>query len=385
MFLPPVCDVDGPNDEPAQSDVNCFTRADNVADHLGVQWSWDDTDVWTGEGQTGDACALFDTTSDGYADYAICVRISNTPDGLDIFQLPSGESPLLYECSGKKTERCSKPISVLVDIGSTQCDVAYGPEGFPSQGDDGQDVVATCDIDLIAVPLASNTNLLNVCSFPSGEPNSNPFDCVVTPGAGFIRIEKVATPATTTAFDFTLSPASADGTTAYQIIGSGSSALIPVLPSGGPYSVTESIPTNWQLDDAACVPAGSSSFNNADAVSGIQVQTGLATVCTFQNSWHYTGPVTYTVVVTNHSLESVTLDSLTDDKFGDLDGKGDCSLPQALAASGQAGDSYSCSFTESLSGAAGDSHTNTVTASASDDEGNSDSDSDSATVTFTGP
>ncbi len=385
LFLPPVCDVDGPNDEPAQSDVNCFTRADNVEGHLGVWWSWDDTDEWTGKGQTGDACALFDTNGDGYADYALCVRISNTPDGSDIFQLPSEESPLLYECSGKKTERCSKPTSVLVEIGTTQCDVAYGPEGFPLEGDDGRDVEATCDIDLIATPLASNTNLLNVCSFPSGEPNSNPFDCVVTPGAGFIRIEKVATPATTTQFNFTLSPASADGTSAYQITGTGSSALIPVLPDDGPYSVTESIPTNWQLDNAACVPVGSSSFNNTDAVSGIQVQTGSTTVCTFENSWFFTGPVTYTVVVTNHSLEVVTLDLLLDDKFGDLNGRGDCATGQVLAASGQSGDSYSCSFTESLSGATGDSHTNIVTATASDDEGNSDSDADDATVTFTGP
>ena len=402
LFLPQVCDVDGPNDEPAQSDVNCFTRADNLAGHLGVQWSWDDTDVWTGEGQTGDACALFDTNGDGNADYAICVRISNTPDGSDIFQLPSEESPRLYECSDKKTERCSKPTSVLAEVGETHCAVDYGPEGFPLEGDDGQDVVATCDIDLIATPLASNTNLLNVCSFPSGEPNSNPFDCVVTPGAGFIRIEKVATPATTTQFDFTLSPASADGTSAYQITGSGSSALIPVIPDDGPYSVTESIPTNWQLDNAACVPAGSSSFNNTDAVSGIQVQTGITTVCTFENSQlppdisvsksaspnavpETGGEVTYTVVVTNHSLEAVTLDSLVDDKFGDLSGKGDCVVGQTLAAAGQSGDSYSCSFTESLSGAAGDSHTNTVTAAASDDEGNSASDDDDATVTFAGP
>ncbi len=157
LFLPPVCDVDGPNDEPAQSDVNCFTRADNVEGHLGVWWSWDDTDEWTGKGQTGDACALFDTNGDGNADYALCVRISNTPDGSDIFQLPSEESPLLYECSGKRTERCSKPVSVLAEIGTTQCDVAYGPEGFPLEGDDGRDVEATCDIDLLRLCVSNRS------------------------------------------------------------------------------------------------------------------------------------------------------------------------------------------------------------------------------------
>ena len=57
--------------------------------------------------------------------------------------------------------------------------------------------------------------------------------------------------------------------------------------------------------------------------------------------------VTFTVAVVNTSAESVTLDALVDDVFGDLDGVGDCSVPQTLAA---AGGSYECSFTEFLAG-----------------------------------
>src|SRR5512146_2234649 len=55
VFLPFLLDVQGPNDQPAQSDLNGFTRADNVAGKLGVAWTWDDINAWTGSGQTGDA------------------------------------------------------------------------------------------------------------------------------------------------------------------------------------------------------------------------------------------------------------------------------------------------------------------------------------------
>jgi uncharacterized repeat protein (TIGR01451 family) len=95
------------------------------------------------------------------------------------------------------------------------------------------------------------------------------------------------------------------------------------------------------------------------------------------------GNVTFTVDVINWSAEAVTLDSLIDDVFGDLHNQGDCSLPQPLAAAGDPGDSYTCSFTKWLSGEAHGSHTDTVTATASDNDGNTDTDNDSATVTFT--
>src|SRR5678815_1380976 len=61
VFLPFLLDVQGANDQPAQSDLNGFTRADNVSARLGVAWTWDDLNSWTGTGQTGDACVLFDT------------------------------------------------------------------------------------------------------------------------------------------------------------------------------------------------------------------------------------------------------------------------------------------------------------------------------------
>jgi fimbrial isopeptide formation D2 family protein/uncharacterized repeat protein (TIGR01451 family) len=88
------------------------------------------------------------------------------------------------------------------------------------------------------------------------------------------------------------------------------------------------------------------------------------------------GDVTYTIVVKNSGGIPVVLDSLIDDKFGDLNTKGSCTLPQNIAVA----QSYSCSFTETVSGEDGDVHTNTVTASAHDSDGYHRSDSASRDI-----
>ena len=64
----------------------------------------------------------------------------------------------------------------------------------------------------------ATATLLNVCSFPSQEPNSDPSDCVFVPDSGFIRIVKDATPNTTATFSFTL-----DGVSAFSTNGDGTS------------------------------------------------------------------------------------------------------------------------------------------------------------------
>ncbi len=92
------------------------------------------------------------------------------------------------------------------------------------------------------------------------------------------------------------------------------------------------------------------------------------------------GDVTFTFLVTNNATEDATLDSLIDSDFGDLNGQGDCSVPQPLAASGG---SYQCSILVNISGdASGPDHNNVVTATASDDDGNTTSDDDDETVVF---
>jgi LPXTG-site transpeptidase (sortase) family protein len=90
------------------------------------------------------------------------------------------------------------------------------------------------------------------------------------------------------------------------------------------------------------------------------------------------GDVTFTAEVQNNSPESVILDVLDDDVFGDLNGQGTCATGGTIAAGG----TYTCNFIGAVSGNAADTHVNTVSATISDDETNSASDSDDASVTI---
>ena len=92
------------------------------------------------------------------------------------------------------------------------------------------------------------------------------------------------------------------------------------------------------------------------------------------------GNATFAVSVKNTSaVDSVTISSLTDDIYGNLDGKGTCDVPQTLAP----GASYECSFTGAVSGSPGSTHKDVVTASGTDDDGGELSAKDDATVTIT--
>jgi len=91
------------------------------------------------------------------------------------------------------------------------------------------------------------------------------------------------------------------------------------------------------------------------------------------------GSVIFNLTVNNlSSVDTVTINSLTDTVFGDLDGVGDCSVPRIIAP----GNSYNCSFTADLEGEPGAPHMNVATASGVDDDGNPVSDNDGATVNF---
>ena len=70
-------------------------------------------------------------------------------------------------------------------------------------------------------------------------------------------------------------------------------------------------------------------------------------------------------VKNNSTVDAVTISSLSDDKFGILDGQGTCDVtpPWVIAP----GDSRSCSFSRAITGNANTSHTDTVTASGTDE------------------
>ena len=91
------------------------------------------------------------------------------------------------------------------------------------------------------------------------------------------------------------------------------------------------------------------------------------------------GDVLFTYTVTNLGVETFTLTSLMDDKFGNLNGQGSCSVPTEIAV----GDSESCTVTKFLGSGNLTPFTNIVTASGTDPEGNPATETATAGVTFT--
>src|SRR3990170_4625909 len=91
------------------------------------------------------------------------------------------------------------------------------------------------------------------------------------------------------------------------------------------------------------------------------------------------GDVTFTFLVENIGPEDVTLTSLSDTKFDDLDGKGTCATGGLIPIGG----SYSCTYTVFLSSDSLTAHTNVVTATAVDDENTPAQAQEGETVTFT--
>ena len=92
------------------------------------------------------------------------------------------------------------------------------------------------------------------------------------------------------------------------------------------------------------------------------------------------GSFKFDIQVINDSHEKVTLISLTDDIYGDLDGQGDCATGATLDADGG---TYTCSFGGSFIGDAGDKQTDIVTATVVDDDKDQKSGFDDATVSLT--
>ena len=94
------------------------------------------------------------------------------------------------------------------------------------------------------------------------------------------------------------------------------------------------------------------------------------------------GNVLFSFTITNLStVDSITIDSLSDTIYGDISGLGDCGSLIGVVLT--PGGSDSCSFEALVSGNAGDSETNVVTVNGTDDDGQPVMDSDDATVNVT--
>ena len=286
-----VVDDAGADDEPGQKDLSFLTidYAPVTPGTIDVSWGWDDT-VKSGA-NTSDACTLFDTDMDGDANYSLCI----TADGSPLTFL----SIRLYECTAdNRTDRCSGPTEITTFSSTGTASVVPGSDPFGTTGRAGNDcdadpacltddAVATATIDLADFGGAT-AKLLNICSYPSQEPNSDPSDCVITPDSGFLTIVKVADPDDTTQFTFNLGAGqqAQDGTTSWTIEGSGSQSFISFAPGTG-YDLNEVIPAGWNLTSASCeiqsaVPTATGT-PTATGVDDFAIQSGLETICTFNN------------------------------------------------------------------------------------------------------
>jgi hypothetical protein len=176
------CKVDtgGADDAVGQKDLSefCLTHAASCAGTI-VTWQWDDT-AWSGS-NTGDACALYDTDGDGLANAALCVTVSGQP------AVQASQSPRFYTCNDTKQFNCAG--ATLKTTTTTTCavnDLVVDPfaalkrksnrcagSSCLSKDTQAQCCVATSDLPATAA-------LIDVCSYPSQSPSSDPSECVKT-------------------------------------------------------------------------------------------------------------------------------------------------------------------------------------------------------------
>ncbi len=294
-----IVDQNGEDDLGGQKDLNSLTVDYGLpgATSLSVSWNWDDTA--TSGANTRDACSLFDTDGDGFANYAFCVTVNNNT---------TVSTPRLYLCTAdSRADRCGGPTEDTSFTSTGTTSVVANSDPFRTspthqQTNDCDDNPACNSADSVAVTTVqfadfgvATATLLNVCSFPSREPNADPSDCVIIQDSGFIRIVKNATPDTTATFSFTL-----DGTAAFTTDGDGTSQLLPVN-SATNHSVSETATTGWQLSSASCVKGSNGATTgtlSGTTISNIDPSPGEVVTCTFNNA-ESDGTLTLVKVVDN--------------------------------------------------------------------------------------
>src|SRR6185503_2817185 len=208
-------------------------------------------------------------------------------------------SHALYSCTDTSPTKCFGAASVATSSTST-ASVVLNADPFGSHpahtGNVCKDTLECLTDDTVAnVSLllsevgGASAALINVCSYPSGEPNSDPSECVTNPGNGFLKIVKVADVNDGTAFIFNLGSGqtSQNGTSSWTINGSGTTSNISFMPGTG-YDLSETIPTGWDLTSASCAvqtsPETSTGTATATGVDDFAIQAGLVTVCTFNDT-----------------------------------------------------------------------------------------------------
>src|SRR5438876_7439101 len=358
-----VLDQQGANDVPYQSDLTQMGRDDSDPSYYQIFWSWDSIDMWTGNGQTGDACALFDSDGDSNINYAVCGQITNLNGNPNLVVQTTG-SPFAFSCNNKRADRCGNPVPKSYVSSGTSPDIQAGPLPGSTATPPGNLITdtdpfgptaplgpgsnypydATLYMKIRKAFLPANSVFVNVCSYPSAGNggNNNPFDCIVTPAGGFLVIKKVANAYTTSATDFTfqVSPVPSGEPSSYTVTGSGQTPAIGLAIGNNSETVTEAVPQNWTLTGAGCTlesGAVTGSLDKTDhKVSSITIESGKTTTCTFTNNEQSAGltlaksaspttynavgqVITYTYTITNSGNTTLAGPfSVTDNKLGTI-------------------------------------------------------------------
>lgn len=298
LFIP-TKDVDGANDEPGQKDLTKFSFGLKPGETLKYEatFSWDEQDTTSAI----DACVLINTDGDAGVNNAVCVHYNN--DG--------SYETRIYTCDDRtdKPQNCWNAAittpSVSVFASGTACSVSVTDDDpFSSSnpaltGDDyPNDRTATCDINFDN----GTAQITNVCSYPSGPPNSNAGDCLGYTAGGFLQIIKTTSQPTSAIFPFTVSGPSSFSRNV-SITGSGTSELISV-PTGK-YSITEGSVSGWTLQSATCDSGTPSDISGG--LGDVDITAGNTIHCTFNNVLQ-TGTVTVNKTVINHGGSKVAAD-----------------------------------------------------------------------------
>jgi hypothetical protein len=276
-------DENGPNDVPGQKDLTLHgINDDGLPDSIAVLWDWDETSI--SGANTLDACSLIDTDGDLKANFAVCLTLGGSPLG-------TTKSTTIYSCGDDRVDRCSSPTTPLTGTLGSTCTFAVTSNTDPFPGPPARargasypsDTRAKCTIDLNDFGVnVTEAVLINTCSYPSQQPNSDPSDCVLVPRDAFIRVIKDAGDVDDVAFSFSL-----NGGAAFDVYDDGTGELVGIV-GGTSNSLAEgTVPSGWEFVTASCTGAtGTNSSNgtrSGQTISGIRTTAGTTVTCTFQN------------------------------------------------------------------------------------------------------
>ena len=251
-------DLQGPNDEPGQKDLTKMcSDYGQLPETLYTKWNWDEI-KWTGS-NTGDACNLIDTDNDGFANFSLCVSVEKSP--------ATFKNLALFSCSDTRPDRCTG--SALISSTSLCGAEVLGEDPFPAGSEYPKDTVANCTINMSDFS-SEDARLIDVCSYPSQQPNSDPSDCIITAtnnDTGYIQVNKTLIPSSDPGrFNLQI-----DGTT----IGSGNvgdgGTTGSIELSSGNHTVGETAGSGTNLSDytssISCVDRDSSTFDGGSPLT----------------------------------------------------------------------------------------------------------------------